>query len=128
MKRLSAITVALMTIAATPVQANELDYALAYEAKINDAMELVQKYNWQNFQPEKRLQSRLYADRDRVLDEAGRIKADMCKVDDDVPYIRDRRDRLNIYYAKLPDNATNKLDRLADIQMLLTLSSIPCDK
>jgi hypothetical protein len=132
MKRFASIIAiaALSLPLATSVRADELSYALAYEAKIADTMVMVRKYDFKGFQAVRRLEARLNVDRDYTLNLAGRLKADMCKVGDGEPLINHLRDKFTLLksrYAKIPNTATNKLNHLADIQMLLTLTNIPCD-
>jgi hypothetical protein len=132
MKRFASIIAiaALSLPLATSVSADELDYALAYEAKIADTMEMVRKYDFKGFQAARRLEFRLNVDREYTLNLAGRLKADMCKVGDGEPltnHLRDKFTFLKSRYAKLPATATNKLNHSADIEMLLTLTNIPCD-
>jgi hypothetical protein len=132
MKRVaSVIAIAALSLPlATSVSADELSYALAYEAKIADTMAMVRKYEFKEFQPTRRLEYRLNVDRKNTLNLAGRLRADMCKVGDGEPeidYLRDKFAFLKSRYAKLPATATNKLNHLADIEMLLVLTNIPCD-
>jgi hypothetical protein len=125
MKRLSAITVALLTITTTPVQANELNYALDYEDKLAGIISIVSEHKLRGFESEKRLQSRLYANRDEVLDKVGTIKAKMCRLGDEG--LPKALGVIEAFYGKRPVTLSNRLDLAADKSMVHILARIPCD-
>lgn len=130
MKRLSAITAALLTIAtATPVQAGEkkeLDYALAYEADVTSLLEVARDNNMTGEVELTRLQSRLQSDRDATFNTAGMVKMAMCKLGNEPMANRFHNSRIK-YYASLPKTAVNQLDYRADMYMIVLLAKLPCD-
>jgi hypothetical protein len=121
MKRIPIIIAAMLALSAMPVNADELSYALQYEASIKSEP-LVAK--WQPFY--RLLNQRLNADRTGVLDYVGSVKADMCALGVE----KGNKKYFGIWerhYANKPQTASNALSKRADYFMLIELNKIDCE-
>ena len=121
MKRLPVIIAAMLALSAMPVKADELSYALQYEASIKGDP-LVEK--WRPFY--RLLNQRLNADRSGVLDYVGSVKTDMCALGVEAG----NKKYFGIwekFYANKPKTASNALSKRADYFMLIELNKIDCE-
>jgi hypothetical protein len=125
MKRFaSIIAIAAFSLPlATSVSADELSYALAYEAEIerwfvltrNASPELKASYNT--------LQKALINDRANQMNLVGRIKTNMCAGLITAEKIKDAAIR---EYVKGPQRANDKLQLYAVVMGAKTIEEIPC--
>jgi hypothetical protein len=121
MKRLPLLALTMLALSAMPVNADELSYALQYEASIKSEP-LVAK--WKPFY--NLLNQRLNADRTGVLDYVGSVKADMCALGVE----KGNKKYFGIwerFYANKPQTASNALSKRADYFMLIELNKIDCE-
>jgi hypothetical protein len=125
MKRLPLLALTMLALSAMPVNADELSYALAYEAKIKQDIKSDIKYKLTT--PEERLTllSRLNADRDGVFDQVGAMKTAACAVSEKQA-LSDMVDWWLAKYKGKKRTASLVLNKRADYEMILVISLIPC--
>jgi hypothetical protein len=128
MKKLATLaTIAIVALGASPAIAGDLEYALAFESKVRENAQFFRSKNMKYQEYVYRLESRFNIDRERMLNDAGKIKSSMCASGKDDDALKNAaKDHIKGYYAKLPKTAINDLDQLTDSYAMIVLIGMPC--